>query len=255
MNKALIGYTGFVGGNLDRQMAFSHRYNTRNIDDIDGRHFELLVCAGVPAAKWLANQNPDNDRKQIDALLKHLDTVTTDKLVLISTIDVYPEPVGVDETSPIDIEHCHAYGKHRLQLEQYLAERHDTVIIRLPGLFGSGLKKNIIYDFLHDNNVDQINADGVFQFYDLKHLAADIDTAMQHGLSLLNISSEPVSVAEVSQICLGETFSNPAITTPGARYDYRSIHTTLFGGDNGYLYSKQQVLDDLRAYVASERNA
>ena len=68
MADALIGYTGFVGSNLLRQRAFDATYNSKNIGDIAGREFELLVCAGAPAAKWLANSKPDEDAANLDRL-------------------------------------------------------------------------------------------------------------------------------------------------------------------------------------------
>ena len=40
---------------------------------------------------------------------------------------------------------------------------------------------------------------------------------------------------------------------PPARYDVRSKHSALFGGRDGYLYDRRQVLDDLRAFVCRER--
>ena len=252
MASALIGYTGFVGSNLLSQMSFDDCYNTKNIDTINGKHYELVVCAGVPAAKWIANRDPIKDRENIERLSGHLASVKAGKFILISTVDVYPIPVDVDEDSPIDIGTCEPYGKHRLQLEHFLADQFDTFIVRLPGLFGPGQKKNVIYDFLHDNNVDQINPKGVFQFYSLEHLAHDINIGRQNGLKLLNITSEPTSVAEVARICLDHELTNE-INKPAARYDYRSRYAHLFGGHHGYLYNKEQVLSDLRKFVARER--
>lgn len=50
MTSALIGYTGFVGGNLAKQMSFDRVYNSQNIADIEGKQFNLVVCAGVRGA-------------------------------------------------------------------------------------------------------------------------------------------------------------------------------------------------------------
>lgn len=252
MSRALIGYTGFVGSNLLRQQHFDDCYNSANIAAINGQRYDVVICAGVPAAKWIANREPVRDRANIQGLMTHLAAVEADRFVLISTVDVYPLPVGVDEESAIDIEKCEPYGKHRLELEYFVADRFDTCIVRLPGLFGKGLKKNIIYDFLHDNNVNLINPNGVFQFYSLKHLTHDIDVALENNLKILNITSEPVSVMEVAQVCLGQPFTN-TVDQPAARYDYRSLHAHLFGGHDGYLYSKHKVLADLRGYVNEER--
>ena len=253
MATALIGHTGFVGGNLQAQRHFDDCYNSKNIDDISGKHYEVVVCAGVPAAKWIANREPIKDRENIERLTSNLANVSADKFILISTVDIYPVPVGVDEDSPIDIDICQPYGKHRLQLEHFVANRFDALIVRLPGLFGHGLKKNVIYDFLHENNIGQINPRSVFQFYSLKHLTHDINIGLKNNLKVLNIASEPTSVGEVAWICLGHEFVND-IDTPAARYDYRSRYARLFGGHNGYLYSKEQVLSDLWGFVVNERS-
>jgi nucleoside-diphosphate-sugar epimerase len=184
--------------------------------------------------------------------MQHLGTIKAKKFILVSTVDVYPVPVEVDEDSPIDMEECQPYGKHRLQLEQFIADRFDSLIVRLPGLFGKGLKKNVIYDFLNDNNLDQVNVNGVFQFYSLEHLTHDIETGLKNGLKMLNITTEPTSVSEIAPICLGHEFEN-GIDAQGARYDYRSRYAELFGGRDGYLYSKQQVLADLTEFVAEQK--
>lgn len=252
MTNALIGHTGFVGNNLLRQQQFDDCYNSTNIDSIDGKSYKLIVCAGTPAAKWIANREPAKDRENIQQLARHLAAVKADKFVLVSTVDVYPVPVGVDEDSLVDIEKCEPYGKHRLELEHFVADHFDACIVRLPGLFGTGLKKNVIYDFLHDNNLSSIKPESVFQFYSLEHLTRDINLALQHNLKIINITSEPVSVAEVARVCLEHEFTND-IDGPAARYDYLSRYADLFGGNNGYLYSKQQVLTDLQAYVSEVR--
>ena len=46
MNHGLIGYTGFVGGNLLRQSEFQKLYNSSNIAEIQEQQFDYLVCAG-----------------------------------------------------------------------------------------------------------------------------------------------------------------------------------------------------------------
>jgi nucleoside-diphosphate-sugar epimerase len=249
MSKALIGYTGFVGSNLVKQQNFDALYNSSNIDKIAGKHYDQIICAGVSAVKWLANREPVKDRDSIQGLIKNLKQVTTDKFILISTVDVYPEPVDVDENTIINIEDCHPYGKHRLELEQFILNEFDALVVRLPGLFGSGLKKNIIYDFLHNNDVEKINPNGSFQFYSLEHLTNDINVALSNKLRVLNISSEPISVQEVAQICLGHDLEKSNLK--GIKYDYQSIYAPIFGGKHGYLYNKQQVFSDLKAYAES----
>ncbi len=251
MSRALIGHTGFVGGNLLSQQSFTDCFNTTNIETIRGNHFESVVCAGVSAAKWIANREPDKDAENIEGLKQQLKTITADKFILISTVDVYPQPIDVDEHSSIVIDECQPYGKHRLELEKFIATEFDALIVRLPGLFGKGLKKNIIYDFLNNNNIEKINPENVFQFYDLKHLTKDIQFSLDQDINLLNIATEPTSVSEVAKICLGHEFNNKIDGAP-VRYDFKSSHAKVFGGNEGYLYSKEQVLADLKQFIAAE---
>src|SRR5947209_7600902 len=105
MSTALIGNTGYVGSTLLRQTRFDELYHSTNIARIEGRHFDLVVCAGLPAAKWLANQDPTSDLANVQSLMKSLKTITAERFLLISTVDVYHQPAGVDEDSPIDATH------------------------------------------------------------------------------------------------------------------------------------------------------
>lgn len=249
---ALIGHTGFVGGNLLRQRPFGACYNSSNIETIAGAEFDLLVCSGARAEKWKANRDPEGDRRGIERLRAALQGVRARHFVLISTVDVYPEPVGVDEDEPIELERCHPYGRHRLELERFVADRFDATVIRLPGLFGTGLKKNVIFDFLHGNDVARIDSRGVFQFYGLDHLWGDVRRTMEHGIPLLNVATEPVSVGEVAARAFGMEFDNPVLPAP-ARYDFRTKHAAALGGRDGYLYDAATTLGEIAAYVRAER--
>ncbi len=150
MKTALVGYTGFVGSNLAAEHSFSQLYNSKNIEEAFGTKPELLVYAGVRAEKFLANQMPEEDLKTVREAFSNIQKIQPGKLVLISTIDVYREPVGVDEDSVIDTAGLHPYGYHRYLLEQWVREAFpDALIVRLPALYGKNIKKNFIYDFIH----------------------------------------------------------------------------------------------------------
>lgn len=255
MTQALIGYTGFVGGNLLAQAPYEARFNSRNIREIEGQEFELVVCAGAPAAKWIANQKPDEDWANLEGLIAHLDRVKAPSFILVSTIDVYARPLGVDESSEaFATREANAYGYHRRRLEEaVLARFPGATIIRLPGLFGSGLKKNVIYDFLNSNNLDKIHPDGVFQYYNLDHLWSDIETVRRAGVSVANFAVEPFSVRELARDCFGFEFENPAMQGPAASYDFRTQHSSLWGRTDGYLYGREQVKAELREFVVRQK--
>lgn len=252
MNDALIGHSGYVGTTLQRQRAFASRYRSTDIDQIRGKRFDLLICAGAPAQKWLANKEPERDCASLESLMAQLGTVQAETFVLISTVDVFKQPIGVDETSEIDEAGLHAYGRHRLLLERFVADRfRRSLIVRLPGLVGPGLRKNIIYDLHHDNNVDQIDSKAAFQFYPMVNLWFDIQVALQADLRVLHLTAEPVGVEEIARACFGMDLDQPRSATP-ARYDMRTIHAKLFGGHGAYQYSRRDTLLATRAYHQSE---
>ena len=148
--KALVGYTGFVGSNLYAAGDFAAVYNSKNIEDAYGTNPDLLIYAGIRAEKYLANSNPQKDIKLITQAEDNINKINPKQLVLISTIDVFNNPVNVDENSNIDSGQLHAYGYNRYQLELWVRERYpNTLIIRLPALFGINIKKNFIYDFIN----------------------------------------------------------------------------------------------------------
>jgi nucleoside-diphosphate-sugar epimerase len=253
MKSALIGHTGFVGGNLRAQMAFDDFYNTSNLESIAGHEYDLVVGAGAPAVKWLANKEPESDKASIARLMAALERVRARRFVLISTVDVYPRPVDVDEREELDLGQPQAYGRHRAELEAFVARRFPGATrVRLPGLFGPGLKKNVVYDFLNDNALDKVHQDGSFQFYDLGGLGQDLRAALDAGLEAVNFATEPVTTREVARAVFDREFVN-ALPPPAPRYDFRTRHAAAFGRRGPYLRTKAEVLAGMRAFVAAER--
>ena len=250
MRAALIGYTGFVGGNLLREYPFAGRYRSANIEKIAGHHFDLIVCAGAPAAKWKANQDPQADRACIGRLMAALERVKTQRFVHISTVDVFGQVNGVDEDSPPG--EATAYGRHRLELEQFVRQRFHALIVRLPALFGPGLKKNAIYDLMNNNQVEKIDSRAVFQLYNVRHLWRDIRIAAGARLSLIHLATEPVSMAEVARSVFGWEWTNHLPSNP-PNYDLRTRHGALFGGTGGYICHKMRVLTELAEFVRSQK--
>lgn len=247
---ALIGGSGFVGSNLLRAREFGATFNTSNIDDIRAKEFRTVICAAPGAEKWKANLDPDTDKASVQRLWEHLRPVRAEKVILISTVDVYPTPVDVDELTPIDPAKCTAYGRHRLELEQRVTDNFNALVIRLPGLFGPGLKKNALYDLLHDHRVDAIDPRAVYQFYDVTRLSRDIDTAEKAQLSFLNVATEPIAIDLVAHEIFARILPLPDDRI-APRYDMRSRHAELFGGKSGYLQPAEDVMRDMKAWVAT----
>ena len=252
MEKALIGFSGFVGSTLLKQTHFSALYRSTNIHEIEDHEFDLVVCAGAPAHKWIANRDPADDRKKIESLIDHLRTIKCRKFILISTVDVFRKPLAVDESTPVDESGLHAYGLHRRLLEKFVEDHFPShLIVRLPGLVGPGLRKNVIYDFLNNNNIDAIESRAVFQFYPMTNLWHDIQIALHAGLSLVHLTAEPISVADVSLRGFGRPFTQTLASSP-ARYDMQTLHARIFGSQGQYQYSARETIQAIRAYAQSE---
>lgn len=150
MKKLLVGSTGFVGSNLIEKAKFDGQYNSKNIEEAYGLAPDLLVYSGVPAQKFLANKNPEEDFQIIQNAITNIEKIQPKKIVLISTIDIYPNPVNVNEDSKINQENLQPYGKNRYYLEEWVKNNfQDYLIVRLPGLYGKNIKKNFIYDLIH----------------------------------------------------------------------------------------------------------
>jgi dTDP-4-dehydrorhamnose reductase len=252
MSNALIGYTGFVGSTLLKQTPFEFLYRSTNIGEIEGKTYDTVVCAGAPAQKWIANKEPEADREKIEELITHLTKITCDSFVLISTVDVFKNPIGVDESTVVDEAGLHAYGLHRYLLEKFVKSHFPChLIIRLPGLVGPGLRKNVIFDFLNHNNLHTIDSRGVFQFYPMVNLWFDIQIAMNARLSLLHLTAEPISVADISAQGFGKAFEQIQGNSP-AIYDMRTRHAQIFGSSGHYQYSRRETIQAVRAYAQSE---
>ena len=183
MSSALIGHTGFVGSNLRAALPFDVLVNSKNLEELRGDSFDLVVCAGARAEKWKANRDPDGDLAGIERLITVLHDVRARSFVLVSTVDVFENPVDVDESASADAHH--AYGRHRRLLEALCAHQFPTLIARLPALFGPGLKKNAVFDLLHDNQVEKIHPESTYQFYDVRWLWPDLEKARGAGIQLL----------------------------------------------------------------------
>jgi hypothetical protein len=249
---ALIGYTGFVGGALLRDHPFAATFNSRNIEEIRGQSFDRVVCAGVSAVKWLANKEPEQDWQGISRLIDCLKEVSAKSFVLISTIDVYREPNGATENDVPPLEGLHPYGLHRLRLEAFIAERFARhTIVRLPALFGPGLKKNALYDLIHRNQPEKIVPNAAFQWYPTRRLSQDLDRIDAAGVELINITAEPVPMETIRRHFFPEVAVGAPVATPPL-YDLRSIHDTLLGGRGGYHLSAGQVLAEMADFVAGE---
>ena len=306
MKTAIVGYTGFVGQNLCLSHEFDARYNSKNIAEAFGSEPDLLVYAGIRAEMFTANHFPEKDLVNIQEAIENIKKINPKKLVLISTISVYPVFEG-DETSPLDDNDGTAYGRNRRYLERWFEDNvKDYLIVRLPALYGEGIKKNFIFDMIHYipallkthkyeellastdlSSLYQDRGDGFFkciaegkedrrklrsffekvgfsalnftdsrseyQYFNLGNLWSIINKAMENNIRLLTIATEPVLSSELYEYIYNKPFNNECATNYPVEH-LKSIYAPVFGGENGYLYGKQQLLEDIKSFINKQMN-
>ena len=305
----LVGYTGFVGRNLNSRHRFTRVFNSKTIKDAYGLTPNLCVYSGVRAEKFRADNFPDEDLAHIREAIENIRQISPKKLVLISTVDVIPsaQKGNIYEDTIYDTEALTPYGQNRLFLENEVRRLYPhALIIRLPALFGHGLKKNFIYDMINyipamlriskfeelyekqnklsqfykqdSNDFFRLNLDisseskgklkemfkdlgfsalnftdsrSQFAFYNLDYLWEHIQILINEGIPLANIACEPVLASELHQIIFNNDFVNEISNNP---FDYRFFRTQyvrLFGGRNGYIFTKERVISEIKKYVES----
>lgn len=91
----------------------------------------------------------------------------------------------------------------------------------------------------------------IYQFYSLSRLWDDIQTALEYNIRLWHPATEPVSAGELYEYLTGDKFVNELAGRP-ADYDYRTVWAEKFGGEQGYIMGKEQILENIQRFV-SER--
>ena len=253
--RALVGWSGFVGGALQPRVRPVARFRSADVHELAGADVDEIVCAGAPAEKWKANAEPEQDWANMRRLIDALDASRATSCVLVSTVDVYADSRGADEDTPADTAQEQAYGRHRAQLEEFVTRRfEDTLIVRLPGMFGPGLKKNLVFDLIHQPEARFAHEASSFQFYDVRDLWGHVLLARDAGLSVVNLATEPVTSAQVAEESFGVDYR--CDDRQQVAYDLQTVHApTLAGRDGHYLRSAGEVLAAVRAWGARERGA
>lgn len=158
----LLGGEGFVGSAYARLLdcrGIDHKVITRtNYDSFRGTTCDVLINANGNSRKYMANRDPlwEFDAS-VRSTAESLASFKAEKYVLLSSGDVYPDqtsPERTQEDLPIDLSGLSRYGLHKYLGEQLLQGAHrNWLVFRMGGFVGPGLKKNAVYDMLHNDPV------------------------------------------------------------------------------------------------------
>ena len=216
----LVGSTGFVGGNLAAKHAFAAVCHSTDIAAQFGAKPDLCVYAGVPAAMFLANADPDADLAVMAAARENLRQIAPKQLVLISSIAVYADSRGKNEQSPMTPDGLPAYGRNRLQLERWVREDYpNALIVRLPALYGIGLKKNFLFD-LHTITPAMLKPEKYNELAAKSLLVKTGSTLADNGFYKLNGTADKTALKE---FFAGNDFNALAFTDSRSRYQFYNL--------------------------------
>lgn len=230
---AIVGYTGLVGGNLYKQYKKNYKYidlfNSKNISKIKKKSlYKKIICAGLPAEKWKANKFPKKDKLNTLKLIKNLKKSKTEKFILISTIDV---------------NFKHTYGKNRMYLENFVKKNFKNYsVVRLPGVFGEGLKKNVIYDLINKNQLEKIYYNDRYQWYDLSLLKKNIEEIEKKKKNLYEFYSEPIINRDIIKLF-------------NTKYKFKKRKEPIiykFKPKNGYFFDKKYILKRINKFLKQQ---
>jgi hypothetical protein len=117
----------------------------------------------------------------------------------------------------------------------------------LPALFGKHIKKNIVFDLINNNNIDKINYNSKFQWYNVDNIADDTKSYLDRcqDYSLINLFTEPIHTSEILKIFnIDKSFVDTKATE--ILYDYKTIHS-----NSAYISDISSVMIQLSKFIAN----
>jgi nucleoside-diphosphate-sugar epimerase len=224
----IIGGHGFVGSAITRYCqvkGITHQaIDIDNYRDFIGQECDILINANGNSKKYLALEQPlfefDASVRSVRATLQDFKAA---QYVYLSSCDVYPDcssPSLTQEKLKINVAQQSSYGFHKHLAElcvQHAAK--NWLILRMGGFVGTGLKKNPIYDILHEKTlyVDPLSE---FQYLDVDENARIIFQLLDKRIEnqIYNICGRGViSLERVMRMVNKRVDVNPQ--SPRVRYE------------------------------------
>lgn len=251
--KYLLGETGLIGRSLKEQTTFDGGFSSKNLDDVlnipDGQEI-FLSC--LPATKWQVNQNLQADLDNMQRVINVLKQKKFSRVNLISTIDVYCNSQECSDESHSPRFNSLSYGHNRYLFElmvRAFVSADELKIFRLPALYNKHIKKNVLYDLLHNKNVEKISYHSAFQWYNLDYLYDDIIRLTRRfpEADLFNIFPEPLYTQNIIEL-FPDAMEKVDFVNAGSFYNYHTKYTST-----GYFYPSEQSLQEIKKLIYEAR--
>jgi nucleoside-diphosphate-sugar epimerase len=196
----VLGGEGFVGSAFARHCRLhelDHQIVERdNYQQFVGGRCDILINANGNSKKYLAREDPLEEFAQsVRSARASLVDFRADLYVHLSTCDVYPDcstPETTRESIHLDVARQSAYGFHKYLAEQCVQHAAPRwLIARLGGMVGPGMKKNPVFDILHEQAL-WLDPESQLQFLHTDSVARIIFDLIENGTAreIINICGD-----------------------------------------------------------------
>jgi len=242
---SLVGYSGFIGQQLmkDYGREVGNIYNSKNIKHLPDMKHDILIIAAPSATKWQANKNPKDDLAKVSKLIDVLKDVEAKEVIHISTCDIFDYS---SKSLNFELEKTFSeqpYSKHRKMLEDAVKGLNHR-ILRLPTVYGEGMKKNILFDLITRNYdyLDTVNPHNQLQWINVNKIKDMISFAREKDIKILNCATQPITNQEIFD--LFKYKSKNYIDKAEILYDMKTTYDS-----HNYFISKREVLEDIKEFI------
>lgn len=242
---SLIGYSGFIGQQLmkDYGKEIGNIYNSKNIKKLKDVRHDTIIIAAPSATKWQANKNPKEDLAKVFKLIEAIQGVEANEVIHLSTCDVFeysPKLLNFELDTTFSAQ---PYSKHRQMLEEAVKGLNFR-ILRLPTVYGQGMKKNILFDLITKNYdyLDTVNPHNQLQWINVNKIKDMISFARSHDIKVFNCATPPIANQELFD--LFKYKSKNYVSKPDIVYDMKTIYNT-----HNYIFSKKEVIEDIKEFI------
>jgi nucleoside-diphosphate-sugar epimerase len=198
----IIGGNGYVGSAYPRlfeSLGLEHQVVTRdNYESLAGQRCDVLINANGNSKKFMADRDPKWEfDASVRTVLHSLEDFPSECYIHLSTGDVYPEthaPEVSREDAEIDPKRQSRYGLHKHVAEHLVRALHPrSIVMRMGGFVGPGMKKNAIFDMLNGQPV-WLTPDSELQFISTDGAARLVWRLYERGVAneVVNLGAEGV---------------------------------------------------------------
>jgi hypothetical protein len=159
-------------------------------------HYSTVIIAAPTGNRLAVSADPSLDRLDCENILEKISLVRYERLVHVSTVDIYPDKTSLD-SQPGSEPVRPGYGRNRWWLEKEISQLPRSHVVRLPSLCDPTICKNILYDIKHSVWLDKISLQSSLQWYPLCRIWRDIVWVIDHQIDCFNLVSAPIANRQI----------------------------------------------------------